>query len=86
MEAKKVTFEVQYEAGHSYSETWMMTSLYCPHCGKQAVWDRDGAGDYYVGTALTCADCAGTFHLPCEGYAEQNWQVRQRLAAFKAAS
>jgi len=77
---KSVSVDVRYEAGHTYQETWHQTDFFCPLCGLRKVWDEDSAGDYYLGTTLTCAACGGTFHFPSD--ARLNWQVQQRIGAF----
>jgi hypothetical protein len=44
-------------SGHHYVETWESTSLFCPRCGKQAVWKQEGEGDYYLGPEYLCTEC-----------------------------
>lgn len=79
-----------YEPSHKYSETWQLTELYCPHCGKQEVWQRDGSGDYYVGTSYACVACRHFFHLPsldeAKDRGEGNHQDWQRWMKLSGAS
>ena len=79
---QRVTVSVKYEAGHSYLEDWVKTEYYCPHCGKQEVWDEDSGGDHYVGTRLTCVSCAAGFRMP-ESADATDWQTQQRIEAIK---
>lgn len=75
-----ITFNVKYEAGHSYNETWEKIDYFCPACGKQAVWHAVSAGDYYVGEQFLCADCSAEFYLPNGASPnEKSWQNKQRL-------
>lgn len=75
-----------YEFSHKYSETWDLTELYCPHCGKQEVWEEQGGGDYYVGVDYACTACAHIFNMPTLGKQKdrgpgnnQGWQRIERL-------
>lgn len=81
------TFQVKYELGHQYDETWEPCAFYCPSCGKRDVWEEAGAGDYYVGTDYICRSCWGTFNLPNGVYFphERDWQHRQRKESLSAA-
>lgn len=40
------------------------TEMYCPECGKKDVWQEDGSGDYYEGSAFVCIDCKTVFYMP----------------------
>lgn len=76
------TFSVKYELGHSYEETWDKSEYFCPHCGKNEVWEQQGDGDYYQGVTYLCISCGGIFHLPQRPRPE-NWQDQQRIAELK---
>ena len=79
----QITFDVLYEAGHTYVETWEKTEYFCPHCGNKSVWDEVANGDYYLGTTLTCENCGGTFHHPLCDDTQKNSQLRQRMSQFR---
>lgn len=76
-------FEVKYELGHSYEETWEGTGLYCPQCGQLEVWRNTNGGDYYEGEQHLCTSCESTFSLPRLHAALPDWQNEQRLAALR---
>lgn len=79
-----IAFPVKYEAGHQYTEEWGRCSFHCPACGKRDVWERAGAGDYYVGTDYICRSCWGVFQLP-NGVIfphARDWQHKQRREAL----
>lgn len=81
---RTATINIQYTAGHTNLETWEKTDYFCPYCGQDAVWDQVDAGDYYLGTTLTCTNCGVTFHLPCSG-ASQDYENQQRVRQLKDA-
>lgn len=71
---------------HKYSETWNKIEMYCPHCGKQEVWQEDSDGDYYVGEGFICAACEHTWTIQGPKRIHHTWeQDRQRLEAIRAA-
>lgn len=74
--------EVKYELGHSYTERWDVSDLYCPHCGDQSVWIEDAGGDYYEGPGHLCAACGWQFTMPRLGASDQ--YGNQRLAVIRA--
>lgn len=82
---KVVKFEVNYQAGHSYAESWSKTNAYCPDCGKQSAWHDQGGGDYYVDEEFICTACGFSFHLPCSHLIDNDHAGLQRLAALRAA-
>lgn len=49
---------------HHYWDDYERTSLFCPGCGYQEVWENQSAGDYYVGTDFICLECGSEFYLP----------------------
>lgn len=53
-----VEITIEYPAGHSRTEKWSPTELFCPFCGKRNVWAEDGDGDYYTGVEYICLDCS----------------------------
>lgn len=78
-----IKFEVRYEAGHSYSETWEKTSYHCPRCGNKEVWHETSGGDYYVGETHLCLACNAHFYLPSQPTDDpKSWQDKQRLEAI----
>jgi len=42
---------------HKYRERWQHIQMYCPNCGKRAVWQEDSTGDYYFGERYLCLTC-----------------------------
>ena len=85
----KVSFDVRYSLGHSSPEAWEKIDLFCPHCGKQDIWQEQSSGDYYVGENYLCEACAHSFTIqgPSENkheYGETCW--KQRLAAIRKAT
>lgn len=77
----RVELDVRYALGHSYPETWCKGALFCPHCGKQEVWEEQGEGDYYVGASFLCIACRYNFTIqgPYESndaYQETYWSQR----------
>ena len=80
-------FEVKYEAGHSYDETWEATDYYCPACGKQEVWHETSGEDYYVGETHLCLSCEAHFYLPNGASpCSKNWQDDQRVDHIRSLS
>lgn len=51
---------------HHYVRNWEKTEWFCPECGKPAVWQEQGGGDYYVGCELICVHCGVGFYMPDE--------------------
>jgi hypothetical protein len=43
---------------------WLLTELFCPHCGKQPVHVESGEGDEDVGATYWCPSCQTRFYLP----------------------
>lgn len=84
--SKKITFDVQYQAGHSYTEIWGYDSAYCPNCGAKEVWSQRGECDYHVGPTHLCAKCGYSFHLPFTDRLpeDQTEPHHQRYKAIKA--
>ncbi len=78
----EVTFEVKYELGHSYQETWIPDDCRCPECGEKNVWCDESPGDYYLGPKYLCLSCRSEFHISRGGISDKNWQNEQRLAAI----
>ena len=83
MNEKIGPFEVKYELGHSYEETWEKTDSFCPVCGIRNVWVQDSDGDYYQGPEFMCASC-GASGVQWTGHdgRKGNWQDRQRFDAI----
>ncbi len=82
----KRKIEVNYLAGHTYTETWdAAPDLHCPACGEKTVWHEDGEGDYYVGERFMCAstDCAVSFYLPEWPERSKSREDKQRIAALQ---
>jgi transposase-like protein len=48
---------------HQRQTTYLMTTLFCPSCGKQTVWNEDDPGDYYVGETYVCTSCDSHFTI-----------------------
>lgn len=78
---ERVTLDVQYEAGHSYQESYQLCELFCLHCGAHTVWQEQSAGDYYVGERFICATCGKDF--TCQPSDGRGWQNQQRLEAIR---
>lgn len=51
----------------AHRERWRRTDYYCPICGTRAVWEEEGAGDYYAGPSILCIACGGSMQHPSEG-------------------
>lgn len=83
-----LTFEVKYEAGHSYVEKWKVEQdLFCPHCGAKEVWCENGDGDYYEGPNHLCKACGALWTMPSLRINDgKNWQITQRLEAIRKGS
>ena len=80
------TFDVKYELGHSYSETWQRSAdLHCPNCGKREVWEELGPGDVYVGPGLMCSACGASWTMQGPDVRSGSLQDQQRLEQFRAA-
>lgn len=77
-------FEVKYEAGHSYEETWEKSDLLCPQCTSDTIWEESGLGDYYLGNPFLCLTCGIYFYMPIGPAQATNWQWLQRIQALKA--
>jgi transposase-like protein len=75
-------FDVKYELGHSYRETYVKTEWFCPACGNQAVWVEKSGGDYYEGPRHVCTSCDASFTLPRCEVNPRDWQTRQRVDAI----
>ena len=94
--AAAIAFDVHYERGHKYVERWAHDEkLYCPACGKQAVWMDTGGGDYDVGPGFICVECRATFYMPSlTRHEDLDWakakancrQDRQRLAVLRTVA
>lgn len=79
----EAAFEVKYEAGHFYRETWGKTEYHCPRCGVKDVWHETSGEDYYVGETHLCLSCKARFYLPDEPTdLANNWQDKQRIEAI----
>lgn len=87
MDYKRIDFEVKYELGHSYKERWDKGEHHCPGCGKQTVWEEQGAGDYYEGAKFICFSCGSewTMQFAKQEGEVKNWQTRQRLENIRKA-
>lgn len=48
---------LEFSGSHHYWENYEKTDWFCPHCGKQEMWDSTGSGDYYTGTTSYCTAC-----------------------------
>lgn len=79
---EKTTIEVKYERGHTYTEIWVKTDYFCPHCSIKEVFVEDSDGDYYVGPTFFCVSCMGSFHLPYNP--TDNWQDLQRQEQLRS--
>lgn len=77
-------FEVKYEAGHSYEETWEESDLLCPKCSSATVWTECGMGDYDLGNPYLCLTCGIYFYMPIRPTQATNWQWLQRIQELKA--
>ncbi len=64
---------------HSYEYDYEKTELYCPHCGKQEVWEEAGGGDYYLGVDYLCTACSHISHLDSGGETDHPEVVEQIL-------
>lgn len=62
---------------HHYFNEYEKTELFCPHCGKQEVWEEQSPGDYYCGPDFICTSCAHNFSIqgPLEMFARN--QIKQ---------
>ncbi len=87
------TFDVNYYKGshgngrefdHKYTEPWVLTDYFCPHCGKKGVWFCDDGGDQYVGEQHICIECDHSFYLPDGVQKVMGEQNTQRLTHLKA--
>ena len=59
MGEQKVRVDVLYPAGHHYVDDWERLEIFCPECGKRAIWRECNEGDYYVGPSYLCSECGG---------------------------
>lgn len=53
----------EYPNSHHYWEDFEKTDLFCPACGKQEVWEEQGAGDYYLGPDFICTACGSDWTM-----------------------
>lgn len=85
--SKKVTLDVKYELGHSYTESFEIdNSLWCPACGSKGLWIDCSEGDYYAGPDIYCASCGSHMHFynrPCQ---DDSWQGKQILEAIREST
>lgn len=72
-----VHIEIKYEMGHSVSENWESTKLFCPNCGHQKVWVEHSDGDYYLGPQHLCLGCRFGFSMPNLGEAKSPDDVQR---------
>lgn len=56
---------------HHYVDEYLKGSVFCPHCGKQDVWEEQGDGDYYCGPDYICASCGDCFTMQDSGISEE---------------
>jgi hypothetical protein len=87
VDVKYMTFDVKYEAGHTYRETWTHNKdIHCPACGKRTIWTEQSDGDYYQGPSSICISpgCGATFTMPSFSILQSN-EDKQRLDALRAA-
>lgn len=70
----------EYPCSHHYWDEFEKSRYFCPNCGKQEVWEEQGAGDYYVGVTYICAACGAKFDLPsgADPVTEPNDQLRAK--------
>src|SRR4051812_44174191 len=79
-----ITFDLRYEAGHTYPETLYTTDYYCCHCSKQTVVIEGDLCDEDMGPKMHCYSCGSTAYSP-SGAREDNWQDQQRSYYIKRA-
>ena len=78
---------VKYDLGHSLTSTWERTDWFCPHCGKKALYEEQGRGDYYAGQSVVCISCnremcSGYFPSPAGKYSLQKIeQIKKQVEA-----
>jgi predicted RNA-binding Zn-ribbon protein involved in translation (DUF1610 family) len=84
-EERKVTFDLKYELGHSYEETWVDDHEveHCPKCGSTRIWTNPSSGDCETPPSYLCEDCGTDFGLVFWHH-DDNWQTQQRLEAIRA--
>lgn len=82
-----IRFEVKYERGHSYFETWERANCFCPNCGHKETWRDTSEGDMDVGPEYLCWRCSAIFYLPngIQTPYAGDWQNKQRLEAIRAS-
>ena len=78
------TFTIKYPAGHSYSEEWEATDLYCIECGEPGLWRETGPGDYDQGQSHVCDSCGAWFYTHGSQKLNANDPVeKQRIEYFQ---
>jgi hypothetical protein len=68
-----------YPPTHYYEHEYEETSLFCPQCGKRAVWSETGAGDYYCGPTHVCLECSNSFTIQESGEGELSRSIAEQL-------
>lgn len=76
---------LEFKNSHHYWEEYEKTSLFCPNCGKQEVWEEQGAGDYYEGNEHACTECGFMFTKPSGSIREDEWsEIPKQLKSGRA--
>lgn len=70
MGSREISVTVKYKLGHSITDKYEKSDLFCPRCGKQTVFVDTGAGDYYQGPRHVCLECVEAFG--CQLYGGDN--------------
>jgi hypothetical protein len=81
----KITTTLKYSLGHIIKD-YLKIDLFCPHCGKQELWESCGGGDYYVGVESLCINCGCVAYLdPCGSEPSEDPSNKARILQIKTA-
>jgi hypothetical protein len=64
VEPERIVVDVPDDGRPETYGQWLLTDLFCPHCGKQPVHIESGEGDEDVGATHWCPSCQTQFFLP----------------------